>query len=91
MGDIVTLKKSIAKYIYYKVNKMISTYRVYGRFQYISIDFNKIIQDTIEIPNTIGDILLVLSSRDCEVILEEIPRSCPDRVDYTCRIRLKPV
>ena len=64
MGGIVTLKKSIVKYIYYKVNEMISTYRVYVRFQYFAIDFNNINQDTIQIPKTIGNVLLVLSSGD---------------------------
>jgi len=63
MEGIVTLKKSIVKYIYYyKVDEIISTYRAYVRFQYFAIDFNKIIQDMIQIFKTIGDVLLVLSS-----------------------------
>ena len=61
----MTLKKSIVKYIYYyKVDEMISTYRAYVRFQYFAMDFNKIIQNTIQIFKTIGDVLLFLSSGD---------------------------
>jgi len=37
MGGIVTLKKSIVKYIYYKVDEMISTYEAYVMFQYFAI------------------------------------------------------
>jgi len=44
---IVTFKKSIVKYIYYKVDEIISTYRIYVMFQYFVIYFNKIIQDMI--------------------------------------------
>jgi len=47
MEGIVTFKKSIVKYIYYKVDEIISTYRVYVMFQYFVIYFNKIIQDMI--------------------------------------------
>ena len=43
----MTFKKSIVKYICYKVDKMISTYRVYVMFQAFVIYFNKIIQDMI--------------------------------------------
>ena len=46
MGGIVTLKKSIVKYIYNKVDEMISTYEAYVMFQYFAIYFNKIIQNT---------------------------------------------
>jgi len=45
--ELVTFKKSIVKYIYYKVDEIISTYRVYVMFQYFVIYFNKIIQDMI--------------------------------------------
>jgi len=44
---IVTFKKSIVKYICYKVDEMISTYRVYVMFYYFAIYFTKIIQDMI--------------------------------------------
>ena len=44
---IVTFKKSIVKYICYKVDKMISPYRVHLMFQYFTIYFNKIISDKI--------------------------------------------
>jgi len=44
---IMTFKKSIVKYICYKVDKMISPYRVHLMFQYFAIYFNKIIQDKI--------------------------------------------
>jgi len=47
MEGIVTFKKSVVKYICDKVDKMISTYRVYVMFQYFAIYFNKIIQDMI--------------------------------------------
>jgi len=47
MEGIVTFKKSIVKYIYYQVDEIISTYRVYVMFQYFVIYFNKIIQDMI--------------------------------------------
>jgi len=47
MEGIVTFKKSIVKYIYYKVDEIISTYRIYVMFQYFVIYFNKIIQDMI--------------------------------------------
>jgi len=45
MGGIVTLKKSIVKYICNRVEEMISTDRVYVKFQYFAIYFNKVIQD----------------------------------------------
>jgi len=47
-GGIVTLKKSIVKYICYKVEEMISNDRVYVKFQYFAIYVNKVIQDTIK-------------------------------------------
>jgi len=47
MGGIVTLRKSIVKYICYKVDEIISTNRVYIMFQYFAIYFNKIIRDRI--------------------------------------------
>jgi len=47
MGGIVTLRKSIVKYICYRVDEIISTDRVYIMFQYFAIYFNKIIQDTV--------------------------------------------
>jgi len=37
MEGIVALKKSIVKYICYKVNEMISIYGVYVMFQYFAI------------------------------------------------------
>jgi len=37
MGGMVALKKSIVKYICYKVDEMISTYGVYVMFQYFPI------------------------------------------------------
>jgi len=43
----MTLKNSIVKYIYYKVDEIISTYEAYIMFQYFAIYFNKIIQNTI--------------------------------------------
>jgi len=48
MRGIVTLKKSIVQYIFYKVEENISTNRVYVKFQYFAIYFNKVIQDTIK-------------------------------------------
>jgi len=48
MGGIVTLKKSIVKYICYKVEEMISTDKVYVKFQYFAIYVNKVIQDMIK-------------------------------------------
>jgi len=47
MEGIVTLKKSIVKYISNIVEEMISTDRVYVKFQYFAIYFNKIIQDML--------------------------------------------
>jgi len=47
LGRIITLKTSIAKYVFNKVDGMISTYEVYVIFQYFAIYFNKVIQDTI--------------------------------------------
>jgi len=47
MGGIVTLKKSIVKYICNRVEEMISTDRVYVKFQYFAICFNKVIQDML--------------------------------------------
>jgi len=47
MGGIVTLKKSIVKYICNRVEEMISTDRVYVKFQYFAIYFNKVIQDML--------------------------------------------
>jgi len=37
IGGIVTLKKSIVKYICYTVDEMISNYGVYVMFQYFAI------------------------------------------------------
>ena len=55
----MTLKKSIVKYICYKVNKIITTDRVYVMFQYFPIYFNNIIQDTIPIAKAASNGLLV--------------------------------
>jgi len=43
----MTLEKCVVKYIWYKVDEMILTYRVCAMFQYFAIYFNRIIQDTI--------------------------------------------
>jgi len=47
MGGIVTLRKSIVKYICHKVDEIISTDRAYVIHQYFAIYFNKIITDRI--------------------------------------------
>jgi len=47
MEGIVTFKKSVVKYVCDKVDKMISTYRVYVMFQYLAVYPKKIIQDMI--------------------------------------------
>jgi len=91
MGGIVTLKKSLVKYICYKVEEMISTDRVYVKFQYIAIYVNKVIPDTIKHFKAVSEVLLVLFSDDWKVILEEILLFSLDHASYTCRIRLKPV
>jgi len=44
----VTLKRSIVKYICYKVEEMISNDRVYVKFKYFAIYVNKVIQDMIK-------------------------------------------
>jgi len=47
MEGIMTLKKSLVKYICDKVDEMISTYNAYAMFQYFAMCFKRIIQDTI--------------------------------------------
>jgi len=56
----VPLKNSIVKYICYKVDEMISTYRVDVIFQYFAIYFNKIMEGTLYISKAIGEVILVL-------------------------------
>ena len=44
---VVTVKMRIVKYIFYKLDEMISTNDADIRFQYFVIYLNKMIQDTI--------------------------------------------
>jgi len=56
----VSLKASIAKYVSYKPNKMISAYRDYVMFQYFLIYFRLDIQDTVQTIKAVGYALPIL-------------------------------
>jgi len=88
MGGIVTLKKNIVKYICYKVKEMISTDRVYVKFQYFTIYVKKVIPDRIKNFKAVSYVLLVPFSDDWKAISEEILLSSLDHSTYTFTIRI---